>query len=116
MAAPPATPRSTRPGDGPHGHPHLDPADRRLGLRLLAAAVAAVLAAIPFAFLTLLVEAAWPPLRRVDAGTAERLHEQVRAHPAWVDALNTWTNVFGPWTFRVLVVLVAAWLGFRHAP
>ncbi len=93
----------------------LDP-DQRLGLRLTLAAAAVIILAVPFTLLALLIEAAWNPLREVDEGTAGRLHRYALAHPAWVRLLDDWTRVFQPWTFRVLVLLLAAWLVYRGAP
>jgi membrane-associated phospholipid phosphatase len=93
----------------------LDP-DHRLGLRLVVASGAVVGLAVPFVVLALLVAAAWDPLLDLDESTADRLHVYALAHPAWVHVLKVATTVFAPWTFRVLVLLLAGWLVYQRAP
>lgn len=89
--------------------------DRRLGVRLLLTAGAAV-TAVPFGLALLLIESQWVPLRRVDQGTARRLHEAALEHPALVRVLDFLTNVaWGPTTMRLLVAVVVLWLLRRRA-
>ncbi|MFD3410147.1 phosphatase PAP2 family protein [Streptomyces cyaneofuscatus] len=91
-------------------------ADRRFGVRLLGAVAAAAAAAIPFALLLVLVEASWPPLRRVDAGAARRLHEVALEHPAWTGTLRILSDwVWDPATLRIAVALLTLWLLYRRA-
>ncbi|MFJ7327411.1 MULTISPECIES: phosphatase PAP2 family protein [Streptomyces] len=91
-------------------------ADRRFGIRLLGAVAAAAAAAIPFALLLVLVEASWPPLRRVDAGAARRLHEVALEHPAWTGTLRILSDwVWDPATLRIAVALLTLWLLYRRA-
>ncbi|MFD3969940.1 phosphatase PAP2 family protein [Streptomyces cyaneofuscatus] len=91
-------------------------ADRRFGVRLLGAVAAAAAAAIPFALLLVLVEASWPPLRRVDAGAARRLHEIALDHPAWTGTLRILSDwVWDPATLRIAVALLTLWLLYRRA-
>jgi undecaprenyl-diphosphatase len=90
--------------------------ERRLGLRLTLASAAVVLVLVPFTLLLVLVETSFGPLNRLDESAANTLHAYAVAHPTWVTFLEIWTNVFGPNTWRVLVVLAAAWLVYRRAP
>ena len=63
---------------------HLSAADERFGLRLSAGLVVTPVAAVAFVLLLLLVRAGWPPLRNLDAGTAEALQPyRHRLIPNW---------------------------------
>ncbi|MFD7745014.1 phosphatase PAP2 family protein [Streptomyces sp. NPDC059698] len=91
-------------------------ADRRLGVRLAVALAAGAAAAVPFALLAVLVEGAWPPLRRVDAGAAHRLHAVALDHPAWTATLRVLSDwVWDPATLRTAVALLTVWLLYRRA-
>ncbi|MFC6018724.1 phosphatase PAP2 family protein [Plantactinospora solaniradicis] len=92
----------------------LDP-DRSLGLRLTLASAAALLVLVPFSVLAILVISAWWPLRSLDQGIAETLHQYAVANPGWVSATQIWTDAFGPGPLRVAVLAVAAWLWWRGA-
>ncbi|MEV7307896.1 phosphatase PAP2 family protein [Streptomyces microflavus] len=108
MPAPTMTPHA--------GGPRARRADRRFGIRLLAAVAAAAAAAIPFALLLVLVEASWPPLRRIDAGAARRLHGIALEHPAWTGTLRVLSDwVWDPATLRIAVALLTLWLLHRRA-
>ncbi|MFI6325574.1 phosphatase PAP2 family protein [Nonomuraea sp. NPDC050556] len=67
-------------------------------------AVAVALAAIPFVMLT-----------GFDKRAADSLHAYAIAHPGMTWALSTWTEVFGPWPWRVAVLTAAAWLLYAGA-
>ncbi|GGR76456.1 hypothetical protein GCM10010269_14550 [Streptomyces humidus] len=91
-------------------------ADRRFGARLIGAAVVAAVAAVPFALLLVLVEGQWRPLRRLDAGAAERLHHTAVTHPAWTGVLRFLSDwVWDPAVLRTAVALVTVWLLYRRA-
>ncbi|MCQ9132301.1 phosphatase PAP2 family protein [Streptomyces hilarionis] len=91
-------------------------ADRRFGARLLGAAVVAAVAAVPFALLLVLVEGRWRPLRRLDSGAAERLHQTAVAHPAWTAVLRFLSDwVWDPAVLRTVVALLTLWLLYRRA-
>ncbi|MGV9558785.1 phosphatase PAP2 family protein [Streptomyces sp. NPDC003522] len=91
-------------------------ADRRFGVRLLAASAVAAVAAVPFALLLVLVEGRWEPLRRLDAGAARRLHHTALEHPAWTAALRFLSDwVWDPATLRTAVALLTLWLLYRRA-
>lgn len=86
-----------------------------LGLRLTLAAVAAALILIPFSMIAMLVVSRWEPLRALDARVAETLYTFARTRPEWVDAVQTWTDVFAPTPLRITVVLLAVVLWWRGA-
>ncbi|WP_179893772.1 phosphatase PAP2 family protein [Streptomyces sp. gb14] len=91
-------------------------ADRRLGVRLLLAVGAGAAAAVPFGLLLLLVEGAWPPLLRLDAGAARRLHEVALEHPGWTATLRFLSDwLWDPATLRIAVALLTGWLLYRRA-
>lgn len=94
--------------------PAAEPRHGLAGRLALGGAVAALLA-VPFLFLLLLVESAWEPLERLDKDTANSLNDVARSDPTLVHALKLGATVFDPWAFRVVVVLVAAWLWHRGA-
>ncbi|MBT2482325.1 phosphatase PAP2 family protein [Streptomyces sp. ISL-94] len=90
--------------------------DARFGARLLTTVAATALVSVPFALALVLVESQWPPLRRLDQGAAERLHEAALEHPAWVRVLEFLTHVvWGPLTMRLLVAALVVWLLVRGA-
>jgi membrane-associated phospholipid phosphatase len=72
-----------------------------------------LLAAISIA-VTLAVLFSFAPLIGVDDAVATALHSYALDHSGVVAAMQTWTNVFGPWTFRGLLTVVAAWLLWRR--
>ncbi|MFI6910202.1 phosphatase PAP2 family protein [Nonomuraea sp. NPDC050394] len=87
----------------------------RFGLRLTLAVVVALCAGALFAALTLLVEAAFPPLWQLDRETAYGMHAVATANPELTRWMLTWTDVFGPWPWRLAVIAVAAWLAWQGA-
>ncbi|MEV0198780.1 phosphatase PAP2 family protein [Nonomuraea sp. NPDC050691] len=87
--------------------------DRRLGLRLTLASLAVALVMIPF---SLLLVVAKMPVNGLDAGVAERLHAYALAHPGVTRVLIVWTDLFGPWPWRIAVIAYAAWLLYKGAP
>ncbi|MDJ0384809.1 phosphatase PAP2 family protein [Streptomyces sp. G-G2] len=90
--------------------------DAAYGTRLVLAAAAAAVAAVPFALALVLVQSGWPPLYRLDRGAAQRLHESALAHPAWVRVLEFLTGVlWDPVTMRLLVAALVVWLLIRRA-
>ncbi|MEU6770619.1 phosphatase PAP2 family protein [Streptomyces sp. NPDC046759] len=91
-------------------------ADRRFGARLLVSAAVAAAAAVPFALILVLVEGQWAPLRRIDIGAAQRLHEVAVRHPAWTAVLHLLSDrVWDPVTLRVAVAALTVWLLHRRA-
>ncbi len=57
--------------------------------------------------LLLLVRAGWPPLRNLDADTAEALNRIGTAHPELVQAAEVVSDVFDPNVFRVALTVIA---------
>ncbi|MGH8893447.1 MAG: phosphatase PAP2 family protein [Actinomycetes bacterium] len=101
-----------RPADArtPAGRP-----ERGLVARLAMGAVAAVVVAVPFTLLMLLVLSEWEPLDRLDRGVADDLNKAVRDDPTVVDALEVTAVVTSPWFFRITVLATAVWLWRRQA-
>lgn len=56
---------------------------------------------------TIAVATGFGPLLDLDHTVATGLHSYALDHPGWVTALQTWTDVFQPWTFRALLVGIA---------
>ncbi|MER7503085.1 phosphatase PAP2 family protein [Nonomuraea pusilla] len=86
---------------------------RGLGLRLAVAGLAVGLIMVPF---TLLLVVAKLPLNDLDRDVAERLHAYALANPGVTRVLVVWTDLFGPWPWRVAVAAFSAWLLYRGAP
>ncbi|GAA3582873.1 phosphatase PAP2 family protein [Nonomuraea rosea] len=87
--------------------------DRSLGLRLTIASVAVALIMIPF---SLLLVVAKMPVNELDAQVAAELHEYALAHPDVTRLLIVWTDLFGPWPWRIAVIAYAVWLLRHGAP
>ncbi|WP_336213999.1 phosphatase PAP2 family protein [Nonomuraea sp. LPB2021202275-12-8] len=83
-----------------------------LGARLTVASVTVALVMIPFMLLLVLAKM---PLNRLDASVAGELHEYALANPAVTNLLIVWTDLFGPWPWRIAVVALAVWLWRRGA-
>ncbi|MEU7698869.1 phosphatase PAP2 family protein [Streptomyces sp. NPDC015492] len=109
------TTRAPRPGVRALHPRHLG-ADATFGTRLVLAAVATAVVAVPFALALVLVESQWAPLHRLDRTTAERLHQTALEHPGWVRVLEFFSSyVWDPVTMRLLVAAVVVWLLTRRA-
>ncbi len=107
MLRPGVRPREDRkPVEEPH---------RGLVARLVLGAGAAILVAVPFTLLMLLVLSEWEPLERLDRGVADDLNNVARADPTLVDALRIGSVALDPWVFRLAVLAVAVWLWHRGA-
>jgi undecaprenyl-diphosphatase len=87
--------------------------DGSLGVRLAVAALAVLLVLAPF---TLLLVVARMPLNGLDAEVADDLHDYALAHPGVTRLLLVWTELFGPWPWRIAVAAFAGWLLYRGAP
>lgn len=85
--------------------------DGGLGLSLALVCVAVLAVGVLLA----LVDARWAPLRHLDDVATRDTHSYVRRHPALVGPLRATAYVFHPLVFRVIVLLLAAWLLHRGA-
>lgn len=104
-------------GESPaHRNPDDHSADLRLGVRLTLALTAVVIFTVPFMVLLVLVKTSSSPLRNLDESIALQMHAQALENPGYTAFLRVATEVFGPWTWRALVVLIAVWLWRRGAP
>lgn len=86
-------------------------ADGRLGGLLAIVGLVVVVLLVPFGLLVV----ATRPVNDVDARVVAELHAFALAHPGVTRVLIVWTDVFGPWSWRVVVVAVAGWLVYRGA-
>ncbi|MGV9775677.1 phosphatase PAP2 family protein [Streptosporangium sp. NPDC003464] len=84
-------------------------------MRLTVATVAVALFSIPFVLLLVFVLSSFAPLNDLDESVARQFHAYALADPGYTRFLNVATEVFGPTTWRVLVVLAAVWLWLRGA-
>jgi membrane-associated phospholipid phosphatase len=85
--------------------------DGRFGLSLVLACVAVLAVGVLLA----LVDARWVPLRHLDDAATRETNAYVRHNAGLVGPLRATAYVFGPWVFRVVVVVLAAWLARRGA-
>ncbi|HEX4698387.1 MAG TPA: phosphatase PAP2 family protein [Actinomycetes bacterium] len=88
---------------------------RGLGGRLALGGGLAALLAIPFLLILLFVESSFDPIQRVDVNTANSLNAYADGRAWLVHTLDVGSVVFQPWSFRVVVLAVAAWLWVRGA-
>ncbi|MBB2912407.1 undecaprenyl-diphosphatase [Streptosporangium becharense] len=75
--------------------------------------MAAWVFSVPFALLLVFVKTSFVPLDSFDRGVTLDMHEDALENPGYTAFLRVATEVFGPWTWRVMVVLVALWLWRR---
>ena len=87
-------------------HRHLA-ADERFGLRFGAGLVGALVTAVTFALLLLLVRAGWAPLHGLDTGDREMFNRIDTAHPELVRAAEVVSDVVDPNVFRVALTVIA---------
>ncbi len=73
----------------------------------------AVSAAAAYALLSALVAVEWRPLRELDDAVARWADRTATGHPTKVDVMIVWTDVCGPWTWRLLVLALALWFAIR---
>jgi len=86
----------------------------RGGLRLTLAAVAALLVALPFTLLLVLVVSSWGPLQRLDVRLEDNLNIVAFHHAGYVSALRAVSNAGSPTTFEVVSALMAVGLLVRR--
>jgi membrane-associated phospholipid phosphatase len=86
----------------------------RFGLRLTLIGLAALLAAIPFAALILLVRDSWGPLHSLDFGIARRLNRYLAEHHAQVHPWKLVSTIGGPTEFRSAAAVAAVVLWWRR--
>ncbi|MDQ1666813.1 MAG: hypothetical protein QOH75_2844 [Actinomycetota bacterium] len=85
-------------------------------MRALAAGVALVLVAVPFALLLFLVQDKWRPLARADAGARDDLHSYAVGHGPFVTAMNTLSTLGSAPVYIAVFAVVVGWLLWRRLP
>ncbi|MFN0282492.1 MAG: phosphatase PAP2 family protein [Kineosporiaceae bacterium] len=86
---------------------------RRLGVRLALGALAAVLLAVPFSLLTVLVLGRSEGLERADRAVADAFHARVAPRPWLAETFDVLSVVTHPNTWRVVAAVVAVVLWRR---
>ncbi|MEU4426945.1 phosphatase PAP2 family protein [Actinoplanes sp. NPDC024001] len=86
-----------------------------LEVRTTAAALAAPLLLVPFALIAALVAVRYEPLHEFDLRVTDHLHRFAVTHPGWADAMQWWSLIFHPTTWRIAAALLVVWLWRRHA-
>src|SRR3954449_6775268 len=99
----------SRPVSGPPAVAPPEPG-ARFGARVLLAAFALALVAVPFGLLLFLVQDRWPPLLEVDDGARDWLHSSAVTHAGVVAAMQTLSTLGSAVVYLPLFALVAAWL------
>lgn len=84
--------------------------DRRLGRRLAAGALAAVVLSVPLTLLTLLVLAGFEPLEAADRRIADAVHAEVLPRPGLARAFEVLALVTHPNVMRVVAAVIAVLL------
>jgi membrane-associated phospholipid phosphatase len=88
----------------------------RFGARVVLAALALLLVAVPFGLLLFLVEDKWPPLLDVDADARDSLHGFAVDHTGFVTALRVLSTIGSALVYVPLFALVAVLLLRRRRP
>ena len=86
----------------------------RFGERAALVFAAILVAAVPFALLTALVETAFSPLEHLDRDVAEDLHEYVLAHPTFTAAMRFVSDSGRPLVWWLVLTPVCIWLLSRR--
>jgi membrane-associated phospholipid phosphatase len=84
-----------------------------VNLTVATAVVAAV--SVPFLLITILVKVVFPPLRWLDRTVADTMYAYGLERPLRTQLVNVWSEVFGPWPWRIAVVALAIWVAYRGA-
>src|SRR3954467_6761114 len=88
----------------------------RFGARVLLAALALALVAVPFGLLLFLVQDRWSPLLAVDDGARDSLHGFALTRAGVVTAMRTLSTLGSAVVYLPVFALVAAWLLWRGRP
>lgn len=84
--------------------------------RIVGAAVALVLVAVPFALTLELVEDRWPPLLRADRGARDTLNSYALTHPGFVSVMRLISDAGSAPVWIAVLGAVAGWLLWRRLP
>ena len=84
--------------------------------RVLGAAVALVLIAVPFALILELVEDSWPPLLRADHGARDSLNAYALTHPGFVTVMQLISDAGSAPVWIAVLAAVVGWLLWCRLP
>jgi membrane-associated phospholipid phosphatase len=84
--------------------------------RILGAAVALVLVAVPSALTLELVEHGWSPLLRADRGVRDSLNGYAVAHPGFVEVMRLISDAGSAPVWTGVLAVVVGWLLWRRLP
>ncbi|WP_206184804.1 phosphatase PAP2 family protein [Thermoactinospora rubra] len=85
------------------------------GFNLGVASAVAMAVLVPFTLLALLVKVAFEPLHWLDKSVAGQMHDYAVTNQDLTRFVAVWTDVLGPWPWRVAVLGMAAWAALRGA-
>ncbi|MEV0582135.1 phosphatase PAP2 family protein [Nonomuraea sp. NPDC050310] len=86
-----------------------------LAVDLTVASLVVALVSVPFLLIAVLVKVTFEPLHGLDQTVAANLHAYALANPDRTEFVWWWSEIFGPWPWRIAVLLLAAWAGWRGA-
>jgi undecaprenyl-diphosphatase len=84
--------------------------------RVVGAAVALVLVAVPFALILELVEDKWPPLLRADQGARDSLNGYALTHPGFVTVMQLISDAGSAVVWTAVLAAVVGWLLWCRLP
>jgi membrane-associated phospholipid phosphatase len=88
----------------------------RFGPRVILAAVAVFLVAVPFCLVLLLVESHWPAFVRADFAISERLHQYAVGHTAWVLLMKAFSYAGSAQIYLPVLAVLGGWLLWQRRP
>lgn len=91
------------------------PTTDSLGVRVRRAALVSAPAFVATAAILAGIETAWSPLHRLDVSVADRMQAFALAHPLWVRAMLTVSDVGSPTVVRTLAGVLAVVLWVRRS-
>lgn len=86
-----------------------------LTVNLSLASIVVALCSLPFLVIMVLMKVAFPPLHRLDVSVAQAMNSYGLQRPLRTDLIYTWSEVFGPWPWRIAVLVLAAWVAYKGA-
>jgi undecaprenyl-diphosphatase len=88
----------------------------RFGPRVILAAAAVFLVAVPFCLLLLLVESHWPAFVSADFAVSDDLHQYAVGHAGWVFVMKAFSFSGSAQVYLPLLVVMSGWLLWQRRP